>query len=158
MKKRPGPRRGRISVLLAAGAAAVFLSSCVRLLPGPPPDDPAAVVERHTLCSEVKETGEWAEPGENRTLFKNGEDGAVFSFLQFRNLQGAHTLAWKWYDPARSLIRASEPVPIGLDGRQFERIVAWDKIVLHDNRDPGFWTVAVLIDGRVAHSRSFEIR
>jgi len=144
--------------LVAAGAAAILSASCVRLLPGPPPEDPAAVVERHILCAGVKETGEWAEPGEPKSAFKNGEDGAVVSFLQFRNLQGAHTLAWKWYDPARALIRSSEPVAIGLDGRQFERIVAWDRIVLHDARDPGFWTVVVLIDGRVANSRAFEIR
>ncbi len=152
---------GAVRRLAPAALAAVLLAAspdCVRILPKDRPEPPAAAIDRHVLCASVKTTEGWAEPGPDAAAFSRGPDAAVHSFLELRGVRGRHEAAWRWYGPSGLLIRASDPVGIGEDGRTYARYIAWDKLALHEGREPGFWTVAVLIDGRLASSRSFEIR
>lgn len=139
-----------MAILLAAG--------CVRFLPKDRPEPPAAAVDRHVLCASIKPAEGWADPGPDAAAFGRGPDAVVHSFLELRGVRGRHEAAWRWYGPSGLLLRASDPVEIGEDGRTYARYIAWDKLALHEAREPGFWTVAVLIDGRLASSRSFEVR
>lgn len=139
-------------------AAALTAAGCLRILPKDRPELPAAVLHRHVLCAAVEVRGDWAEPGKDASSFRVGTDPAVHSFLELRDLRGRHELHWKWYDPARALIRSSDPVAVGEEGKTFGRYIAWDRILLHRDREPGMWTVAVFVDDRLAASRTFEVR
>jgi hypothetical protein len=130
----------------------------LRILPKDRLRPPAAAIDRHVLCAAVAVKDDWANPGPDAASFLKGRDAAVHSFLELRDLNGRHTVAWKWYDPARSLIRASDPVAVGEEGKTYARYIAWDRILLVADREAGRWTVAVFIDGELAASRAFEIR
>lgn len=146
-------KRGAVLAIVLLATAA-----CVRILPKERPEPPAAAIDRHVLCASVKTADGWADPGPDTAAFGRGPDAAVHSFLELRGVRGRHEAAWRWYGPSGLLIRASDPVAIGDDGRTYVRYIAWDKLALHKGRESGFWTVAVLIDGRLASSRSFEVR
>ncbi|MDD8024925.1 MAG: hypothetical protein PHI34_00305 [Acidobacteriota bacterium] len=141
-----------VAALLPAGAG------CLRILPKDRPEPPAAAIEKHVLCAAVAARDGWAEPGPDVASFARGPQTAAHSFLELRRVRGRHTAAWKWYEPAGLLIRASEPIVIGEEGKTFDRYIAWDRILLNESRGPGNWTVAVFIDGMLAASRSFEVR
>jgi hypothetical protein len=149
--------RRRIGALLTAALLAAS-SGCVRILPKDRPEPPAAVVDSHILCAAVTPRGGWADPGPDASSFSRGAEAAVHSFLELRGVRGRHAAAWRWYGPSGLLVRASDPVDVGEEGRTYARYIAWDKMALHEGREPGAWTVAVLIDGRLAASRSFEVR
>jgi hypothetical protein len=148
--------RRRLTALIVVLAATAACS--LRILPKDSPLPPAAAVDRHVLCAAVAVKDDWARPGPDGTSFVKGRDAAVHSFLELRDLRGRHAVAWKWYDPARSLVRASDPVAIGEEGKTYDRYIAWDRILLDADREAGRWTVAVFIDGALADSRVFEIR
>jgi hypothetical protein len=127
-------------------------------LPKDRAEPPAAAIYRHVLCAAVEVRGDWAEPGPDTPSFQIGRDAAAHSFLELRDLRGRHELQWKWYDPAGRLFRSSDPVAVGEEGRTFARYIAWDRLRLDSDREPGLWTVAVFTDGRLAGSRTFEVR
>ena len=145
----------RTAVLTAAALAA---AGCLRIMPKDRAEPPAAAIHRHVLCSAVEVRGDWAEPGPDAPSFQIGRDEAAHSFLELRELRGRHALQWKWYDPARRLDRSSDPVAVGAEGQTFARYIAWDRLRLDSDREPGLWTVAVFVDGRLAGSRTLEVR
>lgn len=136
----------------------VGCGGCIRLLPAPNVEEPSAALDRHILCSAVEVKSDGARPGPEQARFGKGRDEAVYSFLSFRYLRGLHAVSWKWYDPSRSLIRSTDPIPIGGEGMLFSSYIAWDRIPIHDEREAGIWTVAVYVDRILAESRTFEIR
>jgi hypothetical protein len=142
----------------AAWTALVLLSSCVRLVPRTAPEPPAVVLDRHLLCATVERTKDWVEAAADRNIFLLGRDEAVYSVLFFVEIRGAHTVVWKWYDPSGQLVIASDPVAVGAADRVFDRYVAWDRKPLAAENKPGFWTVAVFIDERLAGTREFEVK
>jgi len=142
----------------AAWAALVLLSSCVRIMPRTVSEPPAVVLDRHLLCAAIERTEDWVDASVDRNIFLLGRDEAVYSVLFFEEIRGAHTIVWKWYDPAGQLVVASDPVAVGAEGRVFDRYVAWDRKPLAEENKPGFWTVAVFIDERLAGTREFELR
>lgn len=145
---------GKILFLIfALGGAA-----CVRFLPPIVVEAPAAAVGRHILCAELGVRGDGVDPGPDKSVFLKGTDAAVHSLLAFRGLRGKHDVVWKWYDSEQALIRATDPVSIGEEGRTFEVFFAWDKMTISAGRDPGIWVTSVFVDGILAASRTFEIR
>jgi len=148
----------RRRIFAAAAVLAWAAAACVRILPKDRPQPPAAAVDRHVLCASVAARDGWADPGPDASAFARGPEASVHSFLELRGVRGRHEAAWRWYGPSGLLVRASDPVSIGQEGRTFARYIAWDSLRLRESRDPGSWTVAVLLDGRLAASRSFEVR
>ena len=142
---------------LALLAAVLTASSCIRLTPTPV-ERPAAVLERMIFCSAVMPKDGWAEPAGDKVVFKKGEDASVYSFLAFRDLQGAHTLTWRWFGPSRTLFRATDPIPVGADGKFYQSYIAWDRLFVSEDKETGEWTVAVFLDGALLAAKSFEIR
>jgi len=149
--------RGRLGSA-AAGTALVLLSSCVRLVPRTVSEPPAVILDRHQLCASVERTDDWVEASADRNIFLLGRDEAVYSVLFFGEIRGAHTVAWKWYDPAGKLVVASDPVAVGAVDRVFDRYVAWDRKPFGEENKPGFWTVAIFIDDRLTGTREFELK
>lgn len=145
----------RVPAFILATITAV---SCIRLAPRSTVEEPAAVLERHVFAAGLAKTGDWAEPRDEKDVFDKGKDASVFSFLSLKNLQDAHTLAWKWYDPSGRLYRAADPIGIGRPGQLFARYIAWDEIKLFAEKDSGHWTVALYLDGDLALTQSFEIK
>jgi hypothetical protein len=143
--------------MAAVAAAALAAAGCLRILPKDRAELPAAAIYRHILCAAVEIRGDWAEPGPDAPSFQIGRDTAVHSFLELRDLRGRHELQWKWYDPAGRLLRSSDPVAVGEEDRTFARYIAWDRLRLDSDREPGMWTVAVFTDDRLAGSRNFEV-
>ena len=138
-------------LILTAGA-------CIRLIPRQTVEEPAAVIDRHVFAAEVVKAGEWAEPGDEKNVFVKGKDGSVFSFLSLKNVEGEHSLAWKWYDPEGRLYRSPDPIPVGRPGQLFARYIAWDEIRVFEEKDSGRWTVAVFLDGVLALTAHFQIK
>ena len=148
------PLRRRLGVLLLAALSA---AACIRLTPTPV-ERPAAVLERMIFCSAVTPNDGWAEPTGDKVDFKKGEDASVYSFLAFRDLQGAHTLTWRWFRPSRTLYRATDPIPVGADGKVYESYIAWDRLFVSEDKETGEWTAAVFLDGALLAVKSFEIK
>jgi hypothetical protein len=148
----------RVLRTAALAAAALAAAGCFRILPKDRAGLPAAAIYRHVLCATVEVRGDWAEPSPDVPSFQIGRHEAVHSFLELRDLRGRHEVQWKWYDPARRLFRSSEPVAVGQEGQTFARYIAWDRLRLDSDREPGMWTVAVFTDDRLAGSRTFEVR
>jgi hypothetical protein len=149
--------RGRLGSA-AACATFVLLSSCVRLVPRTAVESPAVILDRHQLCASVERTADWVAASADRRLFLLGRDAAVYSVLFFGEIRGAHTVVWKWYDPAGKLVVASDPVAVGAVDRVFDRYVAWDRKPLAEDNAAGLWTVVVFIDDRLAGTREFELK
>ena len=152
---RPFPLR----FLPSAGFAltVLLITGCIRLTPTPV-ERPEAVLDRMIFCPAVTPKDGWAEPAAEKTVFLKGEGGSVYSFLGFRDLRGAHVLIWKWFGPSQSLYRATDPIPIGADGKAYESYIAWDRIFVSEEKDIGEWTAAVFLDGALLAAKSFEIR
>jgi len=136
---------------------AVLISGCIRfrasaLVP------PTVVLERAVFCTALDQKNGWAEPIQEKTLFKKGEDSSVYSFLTLKDLQGAHTLFWKWYDSSRRLYRATDKIAIGEEGKVFERYIAWDMVYVSEDKKKGAWTVAIFLDDRLFSAKEFEIK
>jgi hypothetical protein len=148
----------RVVRTAALTVAALTAAGCLRIMPRDRTEPPAAAIHRHVLCSAVEVRGDWAEPGLDTTSFQIGRDEAAHSFLELRELRGCHALQWKWYGPARRLYRSSDPVAVGAEGQTFARYIAWDRLRLDSDCERGLWTVAVFVDGRLAGSRSLEVR
>ena len=138
--------------------AAMMAGACIRLAPRTAVEKPTAVIDRHVFAAEVAKSGEWAEPRGEKNVFVKGADAAVFSFLSLKDLEGEHTLAWKWYDPSGRLYRAPDPIAVGRPGQLFARYIAWDEIRVFEEKDSGRWTVAIFLDGALALTAGFEIR
>jgi hypothetical protein len=137
--------------------AVILAAACVRFTP-PVLDEPFVVLERAVFCSSLDQKDNWAEPAGEKAIFKKGTDANVYSFLELRDLRGAHTLLWKWYDPSRRLYRETEGIAVGENGKIFDRYIAWDLINVTEGKENGVWTVAVFMDGRLFASKEFEIR
>jgi hypothetical protein len=146
------------SKLALALVPALLFSSCAIRFKYPDLEEPEAVCERMVCCGSIEEKSGWAESVDEKTAFAKGTDPAVYSFVSFKELRGAHTLSWKWYDPSRRLYRATDPIGIGGRERAFDRYIAWDKIAVSDDKENGSWTVAVFLDDRLLVSREFEIK
>jgi hypothetical protein len=161
-ERKRDPRRTRgVSLPARIGAGLVVIAvaaACIRLAPKTGVDPPAAVLDRHVLCGEVIRSGDEAEPSAEKNVFLKGKDEAVCSVLIWKELRGIHTLAWKWFDPSGRLYRASEPIVVGADGRVFDRYIAWDKILIFEEKDAGRWLVAVYLDGRLTGTKEFEVK
>jgi hypothetical protein len=147
------PRFRRPGVLVLAALAA----ACIRLTPTPV-ERPAAALERMIFCPAVTPKDGWAEPAAEKSIYVKSEGGSVYSFLEFRDLRGAHALIWKWFGPSRSLYRATDPVPIGADGKAYDSYIAWDRIFISEEKAAGEWTTAVFLDGTLLAAKTFEIR
>jgi|GEM_PF-818047 len=149
--------RSPLSLIGAAcGLTLLFVSSCVRIAP-PPLEAPPVAFHGVTLCARVDQTEGWAEPGDEKARFHKGADPRVCALLRFGALSGAHTLAWKWYGPSRALVRTTDPIVLGEDGKSFDRYIAWDVLSVSDGTQEGPWTVAVFLDGLLVGTRGFEV-
>jgi hypothetical protein len=149
---------GMISKLVWALLPALLFSSCAIRFKYPELEEPAASLERMVCCGSIEEKSGWAECGDEKSVFVKGSDPSVYSFVSFRELRGAHTLSWKWYDPSRRLYRATDPIDVGSENVAYETYIAWDKIAVSDDKENGPWTVAVFIDGGLLVAREFEIK
>ena len=147
-----------ISKIVLALLPAILFSSCAIRFKYPEIEEPAAVLERMVCCGSIEEQSGWAECLDGKSVFVKGSDPGVYAFVAFRELRGAHTLSWKWYDPSRRLYRATDPIDIGSDNVAYETYIAWDKIAVSDDKENGRWTVAVFIDGGFLVSGEFEIK
>ena len=137
---------------------AVLLSACAIRFKYPEIEEPSAVLERMVCCAAIEERGGWAECVDGKTVFVKGSDAGVHAFVSFRELRGAHTLGWKWYDPSGRLYRATDPIGVGSENVAYDTYIAWDRIAVSDDKEDGRWTVAVFIDGALLVSREFEIK
>jgi len=138
--------------------ALFWTSSCIRFTRSAALQDPAFVLEQGILCADLKMQNDWAEPAEDKTVFKKGTDKNVFSFIRLKAMLGEHKLFWKWYDPSRRLYRVTDPITIGKEGQAFEKYIAWDQIYLFEEKENGTWTVAVFVDDRLLVSKEFVIQ
>ena len=132
-------------------------AACVRFVPTAL-EGPAVVFDRIVFSAGLDQKDGWAKPAGEKRRFDKGTDPNVYAFLGFGELRGVHTLSWKWYDPSRQLYRTTDPIDIGEAGKVFERYIAWDVIVVLDDKPNGIWTVAVFMDGRLIGSNDFEIK
>ena len=121
-------------------------------------EGPDVVFDRIVFSSGLSQKAGWAEPVGEKTRFEKGVDPAAYAFLSFGEVRGAHTLLWKWYDPQRSLYRATEPIGLGAEGKVHDRYIAWDVIQISTDKPAGLWTVAVFLDGNLIVSKDFEIK
>jgi len=137
--------------------AVILAAACIRFTL-PALDEPSAVLERAVFCSSLDQKDDWAEPAGEKAIFKKGTDANVYSFLELRDLRGAHMLLWKWYDPSRRLYRETEGIAVGEGGKIFDRYIAWDLINVSEGKGNGVWTVAVFMDGTFFTSKEFEIK
>jgi len=153
--KRPAPAIAIYGLLPIM--AVILAAACVRFAP-PALDDPPAVLARAVLCSSLDQKVDWAEPAGEKAIFKKGTDASVYSFLELKDLRGAHSLFWKWYDPSRRLYRETEGIAVGESGKFFDRYIAWDLINVSEGKENGVWTIAVFMDGRLFVSKEFEIK
>jgi len=96
-------------------------SSCIRFTRSAALQGPAFVLEQSILCADLKMQNDWAEPAEDKMVFKKGADKNVFSFIRLKAMLGEHKLFWKWYDPSRRLYRVTDPITIGKEGQAFEK-------------------------------------
>lgn len=150
MSKLAGP-----AALLLIALAAV--PACVRFTP-PRLEEPPVVLERLLFCASVLPKDGWAEPVDEKTTFVKGTDPGVSAFLALRSLRGAHTLSWKWYGPSKILYRAADRISVGEEGKAFETYIAWDSILVDNDKETGTWTVAVFLDDRLLVSGRFEMK
>ncbi len=133
------------------------MEACIRFRPTAL-EEPTTLLERAVLCNRVDAQNGWAESSPEQKIFTKGKDSRVFYFLELRDIRGEHTLFWKWYDPSRKLFRAAEKISIGEKGKVFEKYIAWDQILVSEEKDSGVWTVAVFLDDKLLASRELEIR
>jgi len=150
---RGAAARGGLIFLLGLG-----LCSCVRLAPKTEAVPPAAVPDRFVLCARVVRTADWADLALVGDAFSRDRDSAVCAVISFKALRDAHRLVWKWYDPAGRLVRESNPVPVGEEGSEFDRFLAWDELPVSGDTAVGRWTVALFVDDRFAGSKEFEMK
>lgn len=137
---------------------ALLFSSCAIRFKFPELVEPAAALERMVCCGAIEQKDDWAACVDEKSVFVKGTDPGVYSFVSFRELRGAHTLSWKWYDPSRRLYRATDPIEIGGENIAYETYIAWDRIAVSDDKENGRWTVAVYIDGGLLAAGEFEIK
>ena len=147
-----------ISKLVLALLPALLFPSCAIRFKIPELEEPAAVLERMVCCGSIEEKGGWAESADEKSIFVKGSDPSAYAFVSFRGIRGAHSLAWKWYDPSRRLYRAPDPIGIGRENVAFETYIAWDRIAVSDDKADGRWSVAVFLDGDLLVVREFEIK
>ncbi len=149
---------GRYPKITLLGILLFILSFCSIRFKSPALQEPKVVLERMICCRSVEQKSGWARAVDEKTVFVNGVDPDIFSFVSLRDLHGVHTLAWKWYGPSLRIYRATDPINIGDENKIYESYIAWDRIVLSEDKEKGRWTVSVFLDGTLIIARDFEIK
>jgi len=142
---------GALAGLAAAGAAAC-ISFDIRRFP-----DPDNVVAAFVLCRNADAAGDVLRPIGETSEFGT-EDPRALSFASVRNVVRAIRLRWKWYDPAKSLVRDTGDVEVNPEGKSLALVTAYDALDLKPGQAAaGAWTVLLFIDGRLAARRGFSV-
>jgi len=136
----------------------LLLSSCLQFKRESVLHHPSFILERSILCSEIEFKDDWAQPLQEKKTFLKGEDQRVYSFLGFKDVQGEHVLVWKWYDPSQKIYRTTDKIKIGKEGQYFDKYIAWDNLLLFEEKENGKWRVVIFLDDCLLDAREFEIQ
>ena len=138
---------------------AIFLNmeGCISFKIEPLPD-PEQLIETFVLCKKVFPEEELLAPAERTTEFV-WDDPGVFCFVELKNVGRAMTLKWKWYAPDGVLFKETADVPVNTNEDYLESVTAYDKLeIRREESFKGRWVVVILVSGRLAGRRTFDIR
>ncbi|MGB8952980.1 MAG: hypothetical protein WCC06_10005 [Candidatus Aminicenantales bacterium] len=136
----------------------VSFPGCIRLRSVGIPYQPPLILEECLFFGGVELKDDWAQPVQPKKVFVKGQDQRICSFLRFREVSGEHALVWKWYDPSGKIYRTTDPTNVGKEGQFYKKYIAWDNILLFEEKEAGKWKVTVFLDGQLLAAEEFEIR
>lgn len=118
----------------------------------------ATRLDRLVLCREVTADalGSPVEIGDDFTT----HDARAVVWLDLRDLAHAHTLRYRWFDPAGNLYLDSGPVALDPDGAYRPRATVAASMPIAGAPAawlPGEWKVVVEYDGEVLSTQPFQI-
>ena len=135
----------------------LFLGGCISFKIEPQPE-PEQLVEAFLLCKQVLPDGELLAPSDITTDFVLDDPG-VFCFVKLKNVGRAMTLQWKWYGPDGTLYKETAGVPVNTNEAYLETVTAYDKLDVQTEKSfEGRWVVVILVSGRLAGRRTFNVR
>lgn len=114
-----------------------------------------------TLCKGVVsgETPSEVQPHKAGNTFKMGED-EIWLLVCLGNLEGYHTMKWRWYAPDGSLFADTGNFDINPDGGFHRLVTVWDNLQLNttdEKKSLGKWMVAVFLDEKLIGTNYFFI-
>ncbi|MGD8537611.1 MAG: hypothetical protein PVI66_02710 [Candidatus Aminicenantes bacterium] len=138
-------------------AIILFAGGCVSFKIEPLPE-PEQLVETFALCKRVLPDGELLAPVDITTDFVL-EDPGVFCFVELKNVGESMTLQWKWYSPDGKLFKETDAVPVNTSQVYLETVTAYDRLdIPREESLKGGWVVVIVVSGRLAGRRTFNIR
>jgi hypothetical protein len=112
-----------------------------------------------TLCKGVVsgETPSEVQPYKQGNTFKMGED-EIWLLVCLGNLEGHHTMKWRWYTPDGSLFLDTGDFNINPDGGYHRLVTVWDNLNINnieEKKSVGKWMVAIFLDEKLIGTNYF---
>ena len=135
----------------------LFMGGCVSFKIEPLPD-PEQIVENFVLCKRVLPDGELLAPADITADFVQDDPG-VLCFVELKNVGRTMTLKWKWYGPDGMSFKETVDVPVNENEVYLETVTAYDRLEIPKGESfQGRWVVVILVNGKLAGRRTFNIR
>ena len=133
------------------------MGGCVSFKIEPLPD-PEQIVENFVLCKIVLPDGELLAPADITADFVQDDPG-VLCFVELKNVGRTMTLKWKWYGPDGMSFKETVDVPVNENEVYLETVTAYDRLEIPKGESlQGRWVVVILVNGKLAGRRTFNIR
>jgi hypothetical protein len=145
------------AIVIFCLTAMLVVGGCVSFKIEPLPD-PEQLLEIFVLCKRVVPDGELLAPADITTDFVRADLG-VHCFVELKNVGRAMTLKWKWYGPDGMIFKETVDVPVNENELYLETVTAYDKLDIPQGEGfEGRWVVVLLVNGKLAGRRSFNVR
>ena len=137
--------------------AMLLVEGCISFKIQPLPE-PEQLLENFVLCKRAVPDGELLAPADITTDFVL-DDLGVLGFVELKNVGETIMLQWRWYSPDGTLFKETEDVPVNTSQVYLETVTAYDRLdIPQEESSEGRWVVVIIISGRLAGRRTFDIR
>jgi len=114
-------------------------------------------VESIHLCKKIDDSGDLLKALDIQSEF-TFKDDRVICFIRLKDIATKIDLRWKWYSPAKKLVRDTGNIIASQGDRYLAAATAYDMLQLNpENIAEGQWTVVIFMNDKFIGKKLFQI-